>query len=275
MQPSGILIVDDLPEMILVIKKSLETSGENFIIKTASNGKEALEILHTFSPHLIITDWEMPEMKGTELVIEVRKKPEFLNTPIIILTGMMTQSHDLKTAFECGASDFLKKPFDKTELIARVKYMIQSSVYLKEILESKKRELTSSALRIAQMNEMNNKILDDLDSLYSYLNQQGRNEIKKIISKYKVDTLGSSWKEFEMRFESVYEDFYQVLAIRFPELTATDKKICAFLRMGLNSKEIAALTFQDSKSVDMARYRLRKKLEIQSNENLTDYLNRL
>jgi len=211
-------------------------------------------------------------MNGIELIAAIRKNNELRSIPIIVVTGMMVLPKDLKLAFDTGASDFLRKPFDKTELLARIQSMLLIASYMREMAESKKRELTSSALRLAQMGEMNNKLLEDLNSLLPYLNNHGREIVKGFLDKYKINTLDISWKEFEIRFENVYEEFYKALAAKHSDLTPNEKKLCALLRMGLNSKEIAALTFQDAKSVDMARYRLRKKFELPTNENLSDYL---
>ena len=267
-----ILVVDDLPENITILRSTIEASGANYMVTEANNGKEALEVIAQTPPDLIITDWDMPVMNGIELIAAIRSNSEFRNIPIIVITGMMVLPDDLKMAFDTGASDFLRKPFDKTELLARIQSMLLIASYMREMEESKKRELTSAALRLAQMSEMNNKLLEDLNSLLPYLNNHGREIVKGFLDKYKINTLDISWKEFEMRFENVYEEFYKDLAIKHADLTPNEKKLCALLRMGLNSKEIAALTFQDAKSVDMARYRLRKKFELPTNENLSDYL---
>lgn len=267
-----ILVVDDLPENITILRSTIEASGANYMVTEANNGKEALEIIAQTPPDLIITDWDMPVMNGIELIAAIRSNSEFRNIPIIVITGMMVLPDDLKMAFDTGASDFLRKPFDKTELLARIQSMLLIASYMREMEESKKRELTSAALRLAQMSEMNNKLLEDLNSLLPYLNNHGREIVKGFLDKYKINTLDISWKEFEMRFENVYEEFYKALATKHADLTPNEKKLCALLRMGLNSKEIAALTFQDAKSVDMARYRLRKKFELPTNENLSDYL---
>ena len=80
------------------------------------------------------------------------------------------------------------------------------------------------------------------------------------------------WNEFEQRFENTFDTFYKKLLDRFPTLTPTERKLCALLRLGLTSKEIAILTFQNPQSVDVGRYRLRKKLELSTDENITDFL---
>jgi CheY-like chemotaxis protein/DNA-binding CsgD family transcriptional regulator len=275
MPTNNILIVDDSAESILIIEKAIEISGLCFNKTTANNGIQALNAITDCKPHLIITDWDMPEMNGIEFISKVRELPEYSKTPIIVITGMMVRSGDLKMAFEKGATDFLRKPFDKTELVARINSMLLLSNYMKDLEESKKRELASSALRLTQMNEMNNRLLEDLNDLYPFLDTKGKEKVNQIVTKYKIHSSDSIWKEFETRFENVYEEFYNSLAHKHEALTPNEKKICAFLKMGLNSKDIAALTFQDAKSVDMARYRLRKKMGLSPDENLTEYLSKI
>lgn len=86
---------------------------------------------------------------------------------------------------------------------------------------------------------------------------------------------GSDWENFSRNFDVVYANFSLRLTERHPELSITDKRLCCYLRMGLTSKEIAPLINITVKSVEMARYRVRKKLGLGSNDSLTAYLDRL
>ena len=79
-------------------------------------------------------------------------------------------------------------------------------------------------------------------------------------------------REFKTYFDSVHPSFFENLAKTNPNLTANELRLCAFLRMGLSTKEIAALTFREIRSVESARNRLRKKLELNLDENLLVYL---
>jgi DNA-binding CsgD family transcriptional regulator len=83
------------------------------------------------------------------------------------------------------------------------------------------------------------------------------------------------WNDFETRFENAFDSFYTALLEKFPGLTPNERKLCALLRSGLSSKDIAMLTFQNPQSVDVARYRLRKKLNLVNDENLIDFLLRI
>ena len=80
------------------------------------------------------------------------------------------------------------------------------------------------------------------------------------------------WSEFETHFSTVFEDFYINLNKRYPGLTPNESKLCALLRLNLSTKEIASITAQNPKSVDMARYRLRKKMNLNSTDNILDII---
>lgn len=97
--------------------------------------------------------------------------------------------------------------------------------------------------------------------------------IQKIILDIKNAQDDDIWKEFEVRFSQVYNDFYERLNIKYPDLTINEKRICAFLRLNMTTKEICALTRQSYNSLNVARARLRKKLNIQNEEiNLVTFL---
>ena len=81
-----------------------------------------------------------------------------------------------------------------------------------------------------------------------------------------------NWEKFEENFNLVYDNFMKKLTEQFPDLKANDKKLCAYLRMGLSSKEMASLLNTTLRSIETARYRLRKKLNLKQGQNLTSFI---
>jgi len=81
-----------------------------------------------------------------------------------------------------------------------------------------------------------------------------------------------NWEKFEENFNLVYDNYMRKLTARFPDLKLNDRKLCAYLRMGLSSKEMASLLNTSTRSIETARYRLRKKLQMESGENLKDFI---
>jgi DNA-binding CsgD family transcriptional regulator len=94
-------------------------------------------------------------------------------------------------------------------------------------------------------------------------------EIIRAIDKYLTD---DDWDTFEANFDRAHNDFFKRLKEKFPELTTGDIKICAYLKMNLSSKEIAHLQNISIRSIEVHRYRIRKKLRLNYSDNLVEYL---
>jgi CheY-like chemotaxis protein len=102
-----ILVVDDQFENLKVISDIFELKCPDFNILNAPNGKIALKIIDKKLPDLIITDWEMPEMSGIELIRKLKQNTATSDIPIIMCTGIMTDSKNLETALSVGATDYI------------------------------------------------------------------------------------------------------------------------------------------------------------------------
>jgi len=400
MTNSKLLLVDDEPLNLKLYDKMLKDF--NFQIITAANGKECLEKVNEHFPDLILLDWNMPVMDGVEALEILKKDVATMDIPVLMITGVMTSSEDLSFAMSIGAIDFLKKPFDKLELSARVRNILLLSESLKalkeqyrllenknvfitsliesiphpviycslegilllcnksfeqllnldkneligksvyryfqseevgfhvqkdielaqskmsasyeknvfpgdklfivsknlvfndqdnptgiitvftdvtdlkkaneDIVNTKKIELISSTLKLMHLNELNNSLINDLVKVNPYTNKEGQELIRQMSQKFRMNMAEQIWNDFETRFENAFDSFYTVLLEKFPSLTPNERKLCALLRSGLSSKDIAILTFQNPQSVDVARYRLRKKLNLVNDENLIDFL---
>lgn len=145
-------------------------------------------------------------------------------------------------------------------------------------IKMKADELASSTMDLVRKNEILQHIDEELQKAVDNI-VEDRNKSLKIISRIRSNikeniSHDNSWKKFEQNFDQVYVDFLKRLEEAFPQLTATDKKICAYLKMGLSSKEIAPLLNITVRSVEMNRYRVRKKLDLGREENLADYLDK-
>lgn len=141
----SILVVDDEPINRQVLKNIL--TQENYHIWEANSGKEALEVIASGSiPDLVILDVMMPIMNGYEVSAEIRKIYNLQELPIILLTSK-NQIHDIVTGLESGANDYVAKPFDKRELITRVKNLLT----LKRAIEEKSKYISfQNELQIAK-----------------------------------------------------------------------------------------------------------------------------
>ncbi|MDR6224026.1 response regulator transcription factor [Desmospora profundinema] len=115
----NVLIIEDDPYICELITLYAEKSG--YTVYVANNGMEGLELFYDNPPDLVILDIMMPEMDGWEVCTEIRR---FDKTPIIMLTGKGENDDKLK-GFDLGTDDYLVKPFDPNELMARVKAVLR------------------------------------------------------------------------------------------------------------------------------------------------------
>ena len=117
-----ILLVDDEPDILEIIGYNL--SQEDYQIFTASNGKEAIAKAKKIIPDLIIMDVMMPEMDGMEACENIRKIPELSNVLIAFLTAR-SEDYSQVAGFDAGADDYLTKPFEFEELLARIRALLR------------------------------------------------------------------------------------------------------------------------------------------------------
>jgi diguanylate cyclase (GGDEF)-like protein len=116
--PETILVVDDDPDIARFVEVNLRSAG--YDVAVAGDGEEALEKAHELRPDLVLLDVMMPRIDGFEVAQRLRKNPQTANTSIIMLTAKAL-SADKVTGLQSGADDYIIKPFDPIELLARVK----------------------------------------------------------------------------------------------------------------------------------------------------------
>ncbi|WJI29069.1 response regulator transcription factor [Thermosynechococcus sp. B3] len=116
-----VLIADDDPGIRLSVSRFLESEG--YCCLTAGDGTQALEMIHRYQPHLLITDIAMPNMNGYELVRQVRQHPSLRLLPVIYLTAR-TELEERIRAYRTGGDVYLSKPFDLNELAAVVRNLL-------------------------------------------------------------------------------------------------------------------------------------------------------
>jgi two-component system chemotaxis response regulator CheY len=117
-----VLAVDDSATMRRIIKNQLKQAGIEDVDE-AENGRVALTLLARGGYDLLITDWNMPEMCGLDLVIEVRKTEAIKKMPILMITTVSAKA-DIVTALKAGVSNYVVKPFDAATLQAKVSQLV-------------------------------------------------------------------------------------------------------------------------------------------------------
>ena len=120
--PNKILIVDDEPFNLDLLEQEL--MEHSYVIERANDGVEALEKTRSFEPDVILLDFMMPRMNGLEVVKRLREDKSHKGIPVILLTAKATQE-DKVAGLDAGADDYVTKPFDAFELLARVRAMMR------------------------------------------------------------------------------------------------------------------------------------------------------
>jgi len=146
---------------------------------------------------------------------------------------------------------------------------------LKGDLDYKNKELTTNVMYLLKKNEFILNMSDKLKKTKYNFKPENRAVIDEIIRELELSSREVNWEDFEVRFQEVHNKFYNTLNSKFPDLTPNELKLCAFLRLNMSTKEIAAITYQSYNSLSTARYRLRKKLGLDEHTNLITYLNQL
>jgi len=113
------IVIDDSKAMRKILRKFLE--GLDFSVLEAGNGREALEVLDSADsvPELALIDWNMPEMNGLEFVVEARKRPEWRNMTLVMVTTESEHSQIVR-ALASGAHEYVIKPFTKDGMIDKL-----------------------------------------------------------------------------------------------------------------------------------------------------------
>lgn len=145
---------------------------------------------------------------------------------------------------------------------------------LREEMKLKDKELANATMQTLHKNEMLITLRDELKKLASLSNDEGHKyEVKRLVRQInkEIDS-ENQWKIFETQFEKVHEEFLKRIKLAYPDLSPRELKLCAYLRMNISSKEISVLMNISTRGVEISRYRLRKKLSLSRESNLTEFI---
>lgn len=160
---------------------------------------------------------------------------------------------------------------------AEIRSVQVENLYLQNEIENKRKDLINYAMNIVEQKEYFEKVSDDLRAL---LNEK-RNEIKdEKLKKLEVEirqrmSFSDKVEDFNIRIEKMHKDFMGRLAQLYPDLSSNEIRLAVLIRLGIASKEIATLLNISPKSVEINRYRLRKKLGLDRGANLTHFINNI
>jgi len=177
-----ILVADDKPDNITLLVRYLESEGYDYV--TAADGVEALDKIHDELPDLVLLDVNMPHKDGFTVLEEVRADPAVQHIPVIILTAARNDSSDVQSGLNLGADDYVTKPFDRHELMAR----IRTKLRVKEAEDSMRRRNSELSLLPEFGKELS-----------------ARSDVKdlaNVLLKRTVETLGAAHGQLSMVYDS-------------------------------------------------------------------------
>jgi len=287
-----ILVIDDDVQHRSSVTQLLMHEFEGCTVLNATNGKTGMMLIENQKPDFVISDWEMPELNGIELIRLMQSNPQLATIPIMICTGVMLDIKDLEIALENGAIDYLRKPYNETELLARIKTLLRftrllqeqnaqkQKIYelenqlLNEQLERQNTEVTIKALTIGKYNDLMKSVSKELRNMSKVIYAETNSiEIDNLVKRIDVSVDNENWEEFYASFETMNPTFFNDLLKRVPTLSKNELKLCALLKLNLSTKEISDITQQSVRSIEMARFRLRNKLNLNRDEQINVFLN--
>jgi DNA-binding NarL/FixJ family response regulator len=291
MKNISLLLVDDDPLVIQSVK--LDLSERGFIVTTASNGKEAVEILNKKHFDLVITDLVIGEIDGIQLL----KKAKNLNSEmiVIILTGYGDFGSSVD-ALRLDADDYLNKPCDPEELCYRInncfeKLANQRTIkYAENALKKAHEELElriekkTDELEVAKKNlEIKKAELEKTnDALTLLLEKRGKDKteikenmlfnikglvmpyLEKVINSNIGDQQKACLEVIKTNLDDMCSSYTRNLASPHLNFTPAEIKIANFIKYGKSSKEIADVLCMSKKTIDIHRYHIRKKIGIKN-----------
>lgn len=154
------------------------------------------------------------------------------------------------------------------EATALAEHLQLERVQLQDEIDYKNRELATNVMFLVKKNELINYISEKLLKAKTDFKPAIRKTVDQVLLRLQSNADENIWKVFEERFREVHKNFYENLESRYPNLSENDRKLCALIRLDMNTKEIAAITHQNINSIEVARTRLRKKLNI-SNKDIS------
>jgi len=142
-------------------------------------------------------------------------------------------------------------------------------------LANKKRDLTRNIIHLTEKNELILDLRKKLQKLKSNMKAENKPLVQSVINDMKASTNNKIWEEFEIRFNNVHKVFYDKLSKDHPDLSQNERRLTAFLKLNMSTKEISMITKQSVHSIEVARTRLRKKLGLSHTDiNLVSYLDK-
>jgi tetratricopeptide (TPR) repeat protein len=164
---------------------------------------------------------------------------------------------------------FRKSKAAKEQLEDLLKMKNQTALNLRDELEQKNKELTAFALNMIQKKEMLENIKEGIEEIRGRTDVGSKQKLNRVINVINLSQrMDRDWENFKLYFEQVHHGFFDNLQTIYPELNSNDLRLCALIRLNLDTRQIASVMDIAPESAKVARHRIRKKLRLEHRENL-------
>ncbi len=271
------MAVDDNPDNLKLLSDILSEQG--FQVRQALSGRLALAAIKQQSPDLFILDIRMPEMDGFELCRQLKNDSATCSVPVIFISGL-NDSTDKVKAFDIGGQDYITKPFEDTEVLARVKLHLEVSSMRKNLEDMVQRR----TIKLEESNTALKVLLEHRSSEREKFEENALSHIRSLVSPYlerlkntDLDSQQSSLLDIvEANLLEITSQFSGTLYSSSLGLTRREMEVAALIKTGKTNAEIAVLINISEHSVSFHRQNLRKKLGLLGRKvNLVAYLNEI
>ncbi|MBN1182813.1 MAG: tetratricopeptide repeat protein [Bacteroidales bacterium] len=256
-------------------KKDYKTALDNF--KNYASLLDSIyskQVIQTLTRIEVLNETEIREREIAIQKLLLSRKNFMLITliSIVFLMGMfvyfLVRRHELIKKTSKVIQEQQHKIYAQQKLI-----MEQNEENLKKELAFKNQEVTYKTMNLLQSNEYYLKLVETL----KVANKENNNPdiediIRSLNAKIKTESSEKTWQEFEILFMQLHQDFFARLNKEYPDLTTNEKRLCSFLRLNMTTKDISTITGQTIRSIEIARTRLRKKLNLKQEENLVSFI---
>lgn len=186
-----ILVIDDLPDNVFLLQDRLEKEG--FEVIKAYNGTMGLQKAEEENPDLILLDIMLPDISGFEVCKKLSTKESTKQIPIILLTAL-TEAENTRAGLQAGAFDYIKKPFNRTELLARINSALRFSEMNKILLEMEKIK-TYAATVVTANHEIKQPLTQINLSVAAIRRELTKDEFSKDLINKRIDFIEKASKD--------------------------------------------------------------------------------
>lgn len=275
--PPKVLVVDDSPPVCQTLSVALSRNG--YEVFSANNGKTALNIVENEQPDIILLDIIMPVMGGYDVCRQLKSDENTRMIPVIFISALDEETDKLE-GFKLGAADYITKPFQIPELLARLKVHLEL-LRLQKTLEMRNEELLADAKQLEEFNITLKVLLAKREEDIAELEEKVLLNVKNLLIPY-IDMLKRRITDqenkavlniIESNLKKITSTFSQKLSSKYLGLTPTEIKVANLVKDGKQIKEIADMLAVSRYAIELHRFNIRRKLGLKSRKiNLQSYL---